>query len=127
MRFSARYFALACALFAIEVVIALYFHDAFVRPFVGDALVVVLIYCALLSLVELPRTAAALGVFAFACALEVGQAFDLVDRLHVRAHWLRVVIGTAYDARDFWAYAAGTALTLLVERALQKKQRPAAH
>lgn len=120
MRFSARYLALACALFAIEVGIALEFHDGFVRPFVGDVLVVVLIYCALLSVAALPRTAAALGVFAFACAVEVAQGFDLVERLHVRSKWLRVVIGTSFDARDFLAYAIGTALILLVERARLK-------
>ena len=107
----------------VEIAIGTFVHDRFVRPYVGDALVVVLIYCALLALVELPRTAAALGVFAFACAVEVGQYFDLATRLNVHSRIARTIIGTSFDARDFLAYAAGTALTLIVERARAKSPR----
>jgi uncharacterized membrane protein len=45
VRFSPRYFALTLLVFGIELFIALAVRDALIRPFIGDALVVVLIYC----------------------------------------------------------------------------------
>ena len=39
------YAALCAVLLGVEIVIALYVRDAFVRPYVGDVLVVILIAC----------------------------------------------------------------------------------
>ncbi|HKU44899.1 MAG TPA: DUF2809 domain-containing protein [Polyangiales bacterium] len=118
MRFSLRYLLATLALFAVEVCIALYVHDGFVRPFVGDVLVVMLIYCAVQTVWGAPRLATALAVFAFACAIELGQAFQLAARLNV-AHdpVLRTALGTQFDPLDILAYALGTALMLLATSA----------
>jgi hypothetical protein len=113
VRLSAKYATLAAVIFALEVLIAVYLHDAFVRPLVGDALVVVLVYAAVLAVVELPAIPVVLGAFVFACAIEVGQYFELVKLLHLQQYTLaRVVIGTSYDARDFAAYATGASLVV---------------
>jgi uncharacterized membrane protein len=40
-RFHKTYFLLAVLLFVIELLIALYLHDRFIRPHVGDFLVVI--------------------------------------------------------------------------------------
>lgn len=103
--------------FATEVAIACFVHDTFVRPLVGDALVVVLVHAAVSSLFDLPPIPTALGAFGFACAVEVGQYFELVKLLGLeRVALARVVIGTAYDRRDFIAYAAGASLLIASER-----------
>ena len=39
------YAAMFCVLFLIEVCIALFVHDDFLRPYVGDALVTILLCC----------------------------------------------------------------------------------
>jgi Protein of unknown function (DUF2809) len=97
--------------------IALEVHDQFVRPFIGDVLVVVLIYCAVRALFAVPVAPALVGVFAFACAIEVSQYFELVKRLHVEHNpVLRVALGTHFDLLDFVAYALGALITWLVER-----------
>lgn len=44
MRFNGAYFIAFVVLVFIEACIALYVHDDFVRPFVGDAFVVLLLY-----------------------------------------------------------------------------------
>ena len=44
LAFTPRYALVACLLLAIELVIGLYVHDRFIRPFVGDLLVVWLIF-----------------------------------------------------------------------------------
>ena len=98
-------------LFAIETAIALFVHDSFVRPHVGDILAVVLVYLALRAVTRLPRLGAVLAAFAVACAVEIGQAFDLVDRLGLGGSALaRCVFGTGFDPWDFLAYLAGAGI-----------------
>jgi hypothetical protein len=105
------------ALLAIEIFIGLRIHDQFVRPFIGDVLVVMLLYCFVRALFEVRVVAALIGVFVFACAIEVSQYFDLVKRLHVENEpVLRVALGTHFDPLDFVAYAVGAAITWLAER-----------
>jgi hypothetical protein len=58
------YVTAAVLLFILEVVIERYVHDAFVRPYLGDFLVVLLLYASLLSVSQLKVfTAAILSLF----------------------------------------------------------------
>jgi Protein of unknown function (DUF2809) len=114
---SKRYLGLFVALLAVEVFIALVVHDRVVRPFVGDVLVVILIYCFVRIFPRTRVTPTVLAVFVFACAIEVSQAFDLVKRLHVEhIAVLRVALGTHFDPFDFVAYAIGSLIVWLAER-----------
>jgi len=45
MQFHLKYFIATVLLFFVEAVIARYMHDSFIRPFGGDFLVVILMYC----------------------------------------------------------------------------------
>ena len=66
-----RYGLAATLLFFVEIVIAIYVHDNFVRPFFGDVLVVVLLY-ALAQTVVLGRPVRVIaGVVGFAFFMEV--------------------------------------------------------
>ena len=116
-RLSFAYLASALAIFAVEVLIARFAHDDVVRPLLGDVLVIALIYCAVRGVLAFPVRWTVLGVFLFACAIELGQAIQLVARLGLEHNRLaRIVIGTSYDPRDFAAYALGAALVLAGER-----------
>jgi hypothetical protein len=116
VRFSKSYFTLALGVLAVEVVIALALHDEFIRPFVGDALAVILLYCAVQTVWGLRPVPAALGVCAFGCALEIGQYYRLVWLLGLEHHtWARVIIGTTYDSRDFFAYVTGAVVIVIAE------------
>lgn len=117
IRFSKHYFALTLILLVVETCIAWLVDDAFVRPFVGDTLAVVLVYAAMRSGLDIARRKAALCAFALACAIELGQYFRLVELLGVADVPLaRVVLGTYCDARDFAAYAAALPFIALAER-----------
>lgn len=116
MRLSPGYLAAAFLLLAVEVYIAVAVHDRFVRPHLGDALVVILLHCLVAGVVDWPRPRIALGALCFAFAVELGQALRLVERLRLQDHRiLRVVIGTDFDPGDLLAYAGGAALVLAVE------------
>ncbi len=123
LRLSKPYLLLTVLLFATEVLIAVAVHDSFVRPIVGDVLVVVLIYTALRSVLALRPVPTAIGVFVFACMVEGAQYARVVDVLGLRHNEIaRVVIGTSYDPRDFLAYAAGALLVVVGERVVEGRR-----
>lgn len=117
IRFSRRYFLLTLLLFITEVLIALYVHDAFVRPYAGDYLVVFLIYFAVCTFIEATRWKIALGVLVFSYAVETMQYFHVVDQLGLSGNVLaRTVIGTGFEWRDILAYTLGGATLLLLDK-----------
>ncbi len=116
-RFSASYFLFAALLFLVEAAIALYAHDEFIRPFFGDFLVVMLVYCAVKSIVDTPVLATCAGVLAFAFAIEGLQAVHFLRW----AGWeqitlLRIVLGNYFQVLDLVSYTAGIAVVYGVER-----------
>lgn len=101
---------------AIEIGIGVYVRDAFVRPYVGDALVVVLIYCFLRIFIPRGMPWLPVYVFAFACFIETLQYFRLVDVLGVTNRVARIVLGSTFDVKDIISYAAGCAFILIVSK-----------
>ena len=68
-------------IFCIEVFIALYIRDSFIRPYMGDALVVVLVYSFVRIFIPTGVPRLPFYVFLFACFVEVLQYFQLVETL----------------------------------------------
>lgn len=109
-----KYAALFTLLFLIELGIALYVHDGFVRPFLGDTLVVILIYFFCQIFLLRPALRVSLGVLAFAFTVEFLQAVDVVALLGLQQHvWLSIAIGRTFSWSDLLAYSVGSALTSL--------------
>ena len=95
-------------LLVIEVLIALYVHDSIIRPYVGDILVVVVIYT--FVRIFIPERVALLPVyiFVFAAGVELLQLINIVDVLGVRdSSFFSVLIGTVFDIKDVICYAVG--------------------
>ena len=102
------YAVAAMILFGIEVCIALFVCDDFVRPYLGDALVVVLIHCAARVIFPEKPTLMPLYVFLFACLTEFAQLVHLLNLLGLEhIGWLRILVGGTFDWRDIACYAAG--------------------
>ena len=115
--FKKNYFLLAVLLFAIEVFIALFIKDRFIRPYIGDLLVVILIYYFLRSFWNQSPRVIALTTLIFSFAIEFLQYFKLVDLLGLSEYPLaRIVIGTTFHWADLVAYAVGVVLVYLIDR-----------
>jgi hypothetical protein len=115
--FNRTYFFWAVALFIIEVLIALFVRDSFVRPYVGDYLIVMLIYCAVRTFLNAPVVKVALGVLLFSYLIEVLQYFQLVKRLGLAHNVIaRTVIGYGFEWKDLFAYTLGVITLLVLER-----------
>ena len=117
MRFHRGYAIIAATLFVIEVCIALFVRDSFVRPVLGDVLAVMLVYCAVLAVFDLPRTTAAILAFAVGTIVEVLQYLDALTLLGLQDNALaRVVLGTTFSWGDMVAYAVGAVVALAADR-----------
>lgn len=122
LKFNLRYFFATLILLFTEICIALFIHDSFIRPYIGDLLVVVLIYCLVKSFFNFRPVPIAIGVLIFSFIVEALQFFKVVELLGVQdSKVARIVIGTSFSWEDLIAYVAGISLVLLVERTRNKK------
>jgi hypothetical protein len=118
-----RYALAAFLVLLLEVAIALWVHDRLVRPYLGDSLAVVLIYCGLRAATPLGIHRAVAAALAIACIVEVGQWFGYVDLLGLsHCPMARVMLGTGFDPRDFLAYASG-AVAIVLGETLNRRNR----
>ena len=114
IEFSFRFFILFISVFILEVIIATFINDSFIRPFVGDVLVIILIYSFIRMILRTKHLNVAFGVFIFACFVEFSQYFNLVSRMNLESSRLaKIIIGTIYSPMDFVAYAIGTAILFI--------------
>jgi Protein of unknown function (DUF2809) len=105
--------ATALVLLLIEVCIAWFVRDRFVRPYVGDVLVIPLIFFTVYGLMRVAPTPLASGVLLFAFAVESAQAFGLVHRLGLAHSTVaRTVLGDTFQPGDLLAYLLGAVLSL---------------
>lgn len=112
-----RYALLAGAVFLIEVAIALWWRDGFVRPYLGDVLAVILVYLGLRATTRLDPIGAAGVAFAVAVAIELGQLIHVLDALGLADNRLaRVVLGGVFDPADLVCYLVGAVLALALDR-----------
>ena len=105
------YLLATIVLIAVEVLIALFVHDNFVRPYIGDVIVVVVIYCFVRIFAPEKLHFLPLYVFIFAVVVEVLQYFHIVDLLGLgNSTFFRVLIGGVFDLKDILCYGVGCLL-----------------
>lgn len=107
-------------IFCIEVLIALYIRDSFVRPYLGDVLVVVLVYSFVRIFLPTGIPKMPFYVFLFACFVEVMQYLHLADTLGITNRAARIILGSTFDWKDIASYAVGCVLIVLVERLFRR-------
>lgn len=117
MKINKKYVMAFIVLFIVEVLIALFVRDAFIRPFVGDILVVILVYCFIRAVIVKPIKFLPAYVFLFAAAVEVAQYFNIVELLNLQDYALaRVLLGTTFDMKDILCYLVGGLILIGWER-----------
>ncbi len=122
-QFNKRYFGITVLLFFTEVLIAVFVRDNFVRPYFGDYLVVILIYCFLQSFIKASVWQIALFTLAFSYAIEILQYFNLVALLGLQDSKIaNIVIGNSFAWADLVAYTLGVATVIGVEEIILRTE-----
>ncbi len=103
------YGILTVMLLGIEILIGMFAHG-WIRNYVGDVLVVILLYTMARTISpEKPKTWFILptAILAFSFAVEFLQLWGFCDRFGITNKLLRIIIGTGFSTMDLISYAVG--------------------
>lgn len=121
-QFNTRYFILFVLLFIVEVLIALYARNSILRAYIGDVLVVILIYCFVKAFFNSPVFITAVCVLIFSYLVETLQYFKIVEILGLQHSQLaRIIIGTSFSWLDILSYTIGIIIVLGCERVWSRR------
>jgi len=123
--FNLKYFVSTLLLFLLEVLIATKLKDIFfVRAYLGDVIVVMLIYTFIKSFFEIKNNQKLiLGIFIFSCLVEFAQHFNVAEKLGFQPGSLMyIVIGNSFSWIDILCYAAGCLLLSVFVKITEKKK-----
>lgn len=111
-QFSLKYLLASIFIFLIEVLIATKLKDIFfVRAYLGDVIVVMLLYTLVKSFFRVSNKKLILGILIFSCAVEFAQYFNIAEKLGFRPGSLMyIVIGNSFSWIDILCYATGCLL-----------------
>lgn len=114
-QFNLKYLLTSIFIFLIEVLIATKLKDIFfVRAYLGDVIVVILLYTLVKSFFRVNNEKLILGILIFSCFIEFAQYFNIAEKLGFRPGSLMyIVIGNSFSWIDILCYAAGCLLLYL--------------
>lgn len=109
LKFSLKYLFLTIFIFLIEVLIATALKDVFfVRAYLGDVIVVILLYTFVKSFFTVNNQKLILGIFVFSCMVEFAQYFNIAEKLGFQPGSLMyIIIGNSFSWIDILCYAVG--------------------
>ena len=111
--FNKKYCCISLTLFIVEVFIAIYAHDDIIRPYGGDLLAVIFLYCGIKSVINSPVIKTALSVLLFSFILEISQYFHILNYAGLQNCKLaNVIMGNSFAWIDLLAYTLGTVIIL---------------
>ncbi len=121
VNFNKKYFILTLILLVIEILIGVFVHDNFIRPFIGDVLVVILLFTFFRIFYKGSSLKLILAVLAFSFTIEILQYFNLVSMLGLQDNKLaKIVLGATFDFLDLLAYLIGCVLNIFIDRRMFK-------
>lgn len=101
-------------LLGIEVCIALFVHDSFVRPYIGDVLAVVTVYCGARIVFPQRFRWLSVAVLALAVCVELVQLTEL-SSLFGEGSFMSILLGSTFDVHDLLCYAVGGIVCLVCD------------
>ena len=110
------YLIIFILLIVVETLIALYVHDDFIRPYIGDIIVVIVLYSFVRIFIPEKCRLLPLYIFIFSVAVEIMQYFKIINILGLQNNsFARVIIGSVFDLKDIACYGIGCLILALYE------------
>lgn len=117
LTFNKNYFMTFVILFLIEVAIAVFFKEGFIRHTFGDFLVVILLYCFFKSFLRGTVWPIAIATLCIAYSIEFLQLTDFLKYLGLEHNkWAALIFGNSFSVQDLIAYTLGVVVTLWIEK-----------
>ncbi len=115
------YGVLFLVILTIEILIALFVRDDFVRPYIGDMLVTVLICSFARFLIPERVKVMPILVFIFSALVEIGQYFDSVKLLGLDDNaFISTLLGRTFSVADLICYGVGCILFAIFDYIIKR-------
>ena len=99
-----------------EIAIAVFHFHKFIRGFLGDVLVIPLLFYFLRIFTKWRTLYLALTVLGIAVMIEILQLANTLKYLQINSTFLQIILGTTFDYKDLLAYFIGFLLVLRIEK-----------
>ncbi|MGL6039069.1 MAG: DUF2809 domain-containing protein [Soonwooa sp.] len=123
LTFNFKNLIIAIIIFVIEFLIATTFKDiVFVRSYLGDVLVVLLMYYFVKAFVKVDNTKLIIALLAFSCGIEFLQYFHFAEVIGFKNNRIAmIVLGNFFSWIDILCYLAGGFILYLIEVLVRSK------
>jgi hypothetical protein len=116
------YLKISLFILIVEILIAIFMHDSFIRPFFGDFLAVILVYYFIKSFFEMSNTKIAIISISIAYILESLQYFNFLEITGLAQFKIAgVILGNSFAWADILAYTLGMSFVLIFEKIILPK------
>lgn len=116
MKINKKYIVSFLVLFIIEALIALFVHDNFIRPYIGDILVIILMYTFIKGIINKNIKFLPIYLFLFALFVEVMQYLKIIEFLNLENNKVAsIIMGTSFDVKDILCYFIGSIILIIYE------------
>lgn len=115
-----RYATIFIVLLVTETAIAIFHFHTFIRGFIGDVLVVPLLYCFFKIICNWNVKKTLIVVLSIAFITEILQAGNWLHPLTNDNALLKILLGSTFDVYDLMAYTCGILPVLAIELYIQK-------
>ncbi|WP_312824100.1 DUF2809 domain-containing protein [Epilithonimonas sp.] len=118
LKFDYKNFLIAIFIFLVEVLIATKLKDIFfVRAYLGDVFVVMLMYYFIKAFFEINPTKLIIGVFIFSCLIEFAQYFHFGELMGFKDNRvMMIILGNSFSWGDILFYFVGCLILFLLSK-----------
>ncbi|MAZ28292.1 MAG: hypothetical protein CL868_14610 [Cytophagaceae bacterium] len=110
------YFLGFLAVLIIEICIAVFVQGGFIRSYLGDFLVAIMLYCGLMSFTKLPVIESLIAVLGFSILVEIIQGLGILEMLPLpQGKLIKTITGERFDILDILMYFLGIVLCGFIE------------
>ncbi len=110
-----KYITIFILLLVTEIAIAYFQFHSFIRGFIGDVLVIPLLYSLAQSIKRFNPIKVTAAVVLFAFAVEIAQYFSIAEILNIQNRFVKIIIGSHFDPWDLLAYTLGILPIIFIE------------
>lgn len=117
MKINIKYLITFLIFFLIEVGIAIFINDRIIRPYIGDILVIILMYAFIKSFIKKEIRLLPIYLFLFAAFVEVMQYFNILELMSLKDNkMLSIILGSTFDIQDILCYLIGSIILIIWEK-----------
>jgi Protein of unknown function (DUF2809) len=109
------YLVISILLLIVEIIIALFVNDQFIRPLFGDYLASILLFYMIATFVKISKNKIAIITLLISYTIEILQHIHILERLDLdKIKILNIVLGNSFSWTDMLAYTLGILSVVLI-------------